>query len=143
MAIFIKNKEAAKMFGLSHDYIGQLLRLGKVEGKKIDGEWRVDQVSLLLYIKNSGKKNSVKKRSSFYLVAYKKSIKFFYTFIFLIVVTITYFVFVSSEPKSTEVVEGDFNLKKLDTKVGENLPYSVTSFSDESGGLNISVKELK
>lgn len=45
--IYISSSRAAEKFGYSQDYIGQLLRAGRIIGKKIGGMWYVLEESLL------------------------------------------------------------------------------------------------
>jgi len=58
---YISSKRAAKLTGYTHDYIGQLSRAGKIEGKVIGKTRFVDEDSLLTYKKNN---NGIKKEDN-------------------------------------------------------------------------------
>ena len=59
---FITLKEAAANFGYASDYIGWLIRKGKIPGKKVRSwTWKVSQKALLDYL-NKNKKNIHQKR---------------------------------------------------------------------------------
>lgn len=42
--------EAAKLAGIRLDVLYPLLRAGRIEGRKVDGEWRVSAPSLAVHI---------------------------------------------------------------------------------------------
>jgi hypothetical protein len=48
---YIKARDAAARSGYTQDYIGQLIRRGKIRGKKIDNEWYLNLVSFVCYVK--------------------------------------------------------------------------------------------
>lgn len=47
---YTKIKDLAELSGYTQDYIGQLIRQGKIKGIKIDGEWQVAKFSFFAYI---------------------------------------------------------------------------------------------
>jgi len=57
---YISSKRAAKFTGYTHDYIGQLSRAGKVEGRVVGKTRFVEEDSILDYKKNN---NGVKKEN--------------------------------------------------------------------------------
>ena len=46
---YISTKEASSKTGYSQDYIGQLVRKGKIDSKKIGRTWYVQEDSILNY----------------------------------------------------------------------------------------------
>lgn len=50
--IYISSRGASKKTGFAQDYIGQLIRSGKVEGTKMGRTWYVKEGSLFSYIQN-------------------------------------------------------------------------------------------
>jgi len=60
---YISSKRAAKLTGYTHDYIGQLSRAGKIDGKVIGKTRFVEEKSLLSYEKNN---NGIKKNNNTY-----------------------------------------------------------------------------
>jgi hypothetical protein len=52
---YISSKRAAKMSGYARDYIGQLVRMGKLKATKVGRAWFVDEKGIIAII--SGKRN--------------------------------------------------------------------------------------
>ena len=67
---YISSKRASKITGYSNDYIGQLVRSGDIEGRKIGKTWFIEAKSLLKYqydkqVVKSGNKNTTTSSSLF------------------------------------------------------------------------------
>ena len=56
MPDFLPLKEAAKHTGYNQDYLGQLVRAGKVEAMRVGKAWLVNRQSLVAYLSSIGKK---------------------------------------------------------------------------------------
>ena len=65
----ISLKEAAKISGYSADYIGQLIRSGKIPGKQVycNVQWMTTEQSVLDYKTNNQEKNNKKVTNKFRL----------------------------------------------------------------------------
>ena len=48
---WITTKQAAELSGYHADHVRELLRAGKVEGRKFGEVWQIDRGSLLAYIR--------------------------------------------------------------------------------------------
>lgn len=62
---FITLKEAAKISGYSADYLGQLIRGGKLPGKQIfsNVSWVTTEEAVVAYMKSGGKSNGASTQS--------------------------------------------------------------------------------
>lgn len=49
MARLITTTEAAQLTGYARDYVRQLVKSGKVKGKRLGRDWLIDERSLLRY----------------------------------------------------------------------------------------------
>src|SRR5680860_507980 len=55
MPDFLTLKEASKHTGYNQDYLGQLVRTGKIDGHKVGKSWVVEKPSLVDYLASTGK----------------------------------------------------------------------------------------
>lgn len=56
MSQYITLKEAAKISGYHQDYLGQLIRSGKLRGRKIGKDWLTTQSALFEYLRSQNRK---------------------------------------------------------------------------------------
>jgi hypothetical protein len=72
----INLKEAAKISGYSADYIGQLIRAGKISGKQVycNIAWMTTAEAVLNYKKNEVKKGKKKKVGGYFVIKKQKFI---------------------------------------------------------------------
>lgn len=63
---FISLKEAAKISGYSADYLGQLIRSGKLPGKQVfsNVSWVTTEDAVVAYMKSGGKVNGTSAQSA-------------------------------------------------------------------------------
>ena len=73
---YISLKDAAKISGYSADYVGQLIRSGKLRGKQVylNVAWMTTEKAILEYLRKENKKDAIEKnfigdRVSTYLVS--------------------------------------------------------------------------
>lgn len=52
---YISSKRAARLSGYAQDYIGQLIRMGKLPATKVGRAWFVDELALLSFVNTSSK----------------------------------------------------------------------------------------
>lgn len=51
---WITTSEATQISGYHPEYLRELIRLGKIEGKKFGILWQVNKMSLITYLKEAG-----------------------------------------------------------------------------------------
>ena len=136
MKKLISLKEAAKISGYHPDYLGYLIRIGKIEGEKVGRDWLTSEEALKNHLATK-KFVSIK---DFFL--YKKWLKLSYLAIATILISIGIFIIlIFNSPASRQKVVGDFvNSKEVQSKnVGE---LKITAYSlDDSGEIELSIQQ--
>lgn len=85
---YITLKEAAKLFSYSPDYIGQLIRSGKIEGEQVYANvaWVTTEEAVLAYVRDKGKKSvpaitSIRGANDDYVLATERAAASFGTYL--------------------------------------------------------------
>ena len=121
---YITLKEASEISGYAPDYIGQLIRNGKVSGKQVYSNiaWVTTEEAIGEYLKNSksNKKNSALKKSKINILFFKNPSDIYKIFLYAALVflitfsLILFYVFVIGIDKSIE----KRSLDKIEIKNG-------------------------
>ncbi|MCD6500616.1 hypothetical protein J7K42_01195 [bacterium] len=129
----ISLKEASEISGYHPDYLGYLIRKGKIEGKRAGRDWFTTEKAVKNYL--STKKFLPIKDILFSKVSPRM---LFISFGAAILIGVGAFLFFSSQ-NYFQKVPGDFSQQELQTKnIG---PLKVTTYSsDSAGGIEISIK---
>lgn len=134
---YISLKKAAEMFNYHPDYLGQLIRTKKINGKKIGRDWFITEKTIKNYLSVNVADNFLSPKNYFFS---KLKFKMFFVLTLMIIFTGTV-AFSISEPAISQKIPGDFkNEEILQSKEINGIRITVIS-SDENGGIEISMKQ--
>ena len=145
MSQYISLKKASKISGYHPDYLGSLIREGKIHGKKIGRNWFITEKAVRTYL-STQKFLSIKE-----ILFAKISPKIAFSSLILVLIGIGAFLIFYPKGYSKQIIESDIyeriELQKKSIEIGETKPAAqtiqVTTYhSDEAGGIEISVQEI-
>ena|GEM_PF-1664351 len=147
MGEFITLKEAANLSGYHQDYLGQLIRSGKISGRRVGKEWLVTRNTLAKYMAVKNKVPAVRKKLT--LSWWRRHARLTVSLVVIGVLILSILTAINYETLRSIVATGDFNnsrkvdQKKVlitDDKNKTSNEFVVTGYAlDKKGNVEISV----
>lgn len=147
---FIKAKDAARHSGYTQDYIGQLIRRGKIAGKKMNNEWYLNIFSFIRYVQLYNPEIKLKFNPTL-LFACKYRRTAIALVIILTVIVGTIGVMLVEPYRALRQLEGqviETNKNTQEVRIlsdgnKDSRAMEITSLPDDAGGVFISVDETQ